>query len=84
MVFFKLVLVGRLENIVSDRRLIEQCARRLGILYFLGYEVGEDLPWHSAISRTRSSMLLPSLSTCSTEYLLSAWLPGSWRAIRKS
>jgi transposase len=52
-VFFKLVLVGRLENIVSDRRLIEQCALRLGILYFLGYEVNEDLPWHSTISRTR-------------------------------
>jgi len=25
-VFFKLVLVSRMENIVSDRRLIEQCA----------------------------------------------------------
>jgi transposase len=25
-VFFKLVLVGRLENLVSDRRLMEQCA----------------------------------------------------------
>jgi transposase len=52
-VFFKLVLVGRLENIVSDRRLVEQCALRLDILYFLGYEVDEDLPWHSTISRTR-------------------------------
>jgi transposase len=52
-VFFKLVLVGRLENIVSDRRLLEQCALRLDILYFLGYEVDEDLPWHSTISRTR-------------------------------
>lgn len=52
-VFFKLVLVGRLENIGSDRRLTEQCALRLDILYFLGYEVDEDLPWHSTISRTR-------------------------------
>lgn len=52
-VFIKLVLVGRLENIVSDRRLIEQCALRLDILYFLGYEADEDLPWHSTISRTR-------------------------------
>jgi transposase len=51
-VFFKLVLVGRLENIVSDR-LIAQCALRLDILYFLGYEVDEELPWHSTISRTR-------------------------------
>jgi transposase len=52
-VFFKLVLVGRLENIASDRRLVEHCALRLDILYFLGYEVDEDLPWHSTISRTR-------------------------------
>ena len=52
-VFFKLVLVGKLENIVSDRRLVEHCALRLDILYFLGYEVDEDLPWHSTISRTR-------------------------------
>ena len=53
LVFFKLVLVGQLENVISDRRLIEQCALRLDILYFLGYEVDEDLPWHSTISRTR-------------------------------
>jgi transposase len=52
-VFFKLVLVGRLENLTSDRRLVEHCALRLDILYFLGYEVDEDLPWHSTISRTR-------------------------------
>lgn len=52
-VFFKLLLVSRLENPVRDRRLIEQCGLRLDILYFLGYEVDEDLPWHSTISRTR-------------------------------
>jgi transposase len=52
-VFFKLVLVGRLENLVSDRRLVEHCALRLDILYFLGYDLDEELPWHSTISRTR-------------------------------
>jgi hypothetical protein len=26
---------------------------RLDILYFLGYDVDEELPWHSTISRTR-------------------------------
>jgi transposase len=46
-VFFKLLLVGRLENISSDRRLIEHCAMRLDILLFLGYELDEELPWHS-------------------------------------
>ncbi|SEU08221.1 IS1182 family transposase [Hymenobacter actinosclerus] len=57
-VFFKLVLVGRLENLVSDRRLVEHCALRLDILYFLGYELDEELPWHSTVSRTRQ--LFPS------------------------
>ena len=52
-VFFKLLLVGQLENLVSDRRLIEHCALRLDILLFLGYEVDEELPWHSTVSRTR-------------------------------
>jgi transposase len=52
-VFFKLLLVGYLENITSDRRLLEHCALRLDILLFLGYELDEELPWHSTISRTR-------------------------------
>ena len=26
---------------------------RLDILYFLGYDIDEALPWHSTISRTR-------------------------------
>ncbi len=43
-VFFKLLLVGRLENIVNDLRLVKQCALRLDILYFLGYEVDDELP----------------------------------------
>ena len=52
-VFFKLCLVGYLENIPSDRRLVEQCALRLDVLYFLGYGIDEQLPWHSTLSRTR-------------------------------
>jgi transposase len=56
-VFFKLCLVGYLENIVSDRRLIEHCGLRLDLLYFLGYQLDEPLPWHSTLSRTRQ--LLP-------------------------
>jgi len=52
-VFFKLCLVGYLENIISDRKLIGHCSLRLDILYFLGYDIDEELPWHSTISRTR-------------------------------
>ncbi|SFU75220.1 Transposase domain, partial [Pustulibacterium marinum] len=52
-VFFKLCLVGYLENITSDRKLIEVSSMRLDILFFLGYNLGEPLPWHSTMSRTR-------------------------------
>lgn len=37
-VFFKLCLVGYLENIISDRKLIDHCSMRLDILYFIGYD----------------------------------------------
>lgn len=52
-VFFKLILVGYLENLNSDRRIIEHSKMRLDILFFLGYDLDEELPWHSTISRTR-------------------------------
>ena len=52
-VFFKFCLVGYLENLTSDRQLIHHCSMRLDILYFLGYDIDESLPWHSTISRTR-------------------------------
>lgn len=52
-VFYKLCLVGYLENIISNRQLIEHCSMRLDILYFLGFDIDEELPWHSTLSRTR-------------------------------
>ncbi|WP_421920086.1 transposase [Marinifilum sp.] len=52
-VFYKLCLVGYLENIISDRQLIEHCSMRLDILFFLGFDIDEQLPWHSTLSRTR-------------------------------
>lgn len=52
-VFMKLMLVGYLENINSDRRIINMTRMRLDILYFIGYNLDEELPWHSTLSRTR-------------------------------
>lgn len=52
-VFMKLILAGYLENLNSDRRIINTCKMRLDILYFLGYDLDEELPWHSTLSRTR-------------------------------
>lgn len=52
-VFFKLMLVGYLENLASDRRIINISAMRMDILFFIGYDIDESLPWHSTLSRTR-------------------------------
>ncbi|MCW3073930.1 MAG: transposase [Flaviaesturariibacter sp.] len=52
-VFFKLILVGYLENLNSDRKIIAHAKMRLDVLFFLGYDLDEELPWHSTLSRTR-------------------------------
>jgi len=57
-VFFRLMLIGYLENIISDRQLIEHVGMRMDLLLFIDYDIDEPLPWHSTISRTRN--LLPN------------------------
>jgi len=52
-VFIKICLIGYLNNINSDRRLIEYCSNCLDLRLFIRYDVDEQLPWHSTISRTR-------------------------------
>src|SRR5690349_16491493 len=52
-VFFKLMLIGYLENLGNDRRIINTVSLRLDMLFFLGYDIDEPLPWHSTLSRTR-------------------------------
>ncbi len=52
-VFFKLILIGYLENLGSDRRITGTVSMRLDMLYFIGYDIDEALPWHSTLSRTR-------------------------------
>src|SRR5690606_28950857 len=52
-VFFKILLVGYLNNINSDRALLRYCSDSLSVRLFLGYDLDEELPWHSTISRTR-------------------------------
>ena len=52
-VFFKIMLVGYLNNINSDRALLRYCADCLSVRLFLRYDIDEALPWFSTISRTR-------------------------------
>jgi len=53
-VFVKVLLVGYLNNICSDRGLMETCSNRLDLRLFLGYDLDEALPCHSTLSRTRA------------------------------
>jgi transposase len=52
-VFYKILIVGYLNNIGSDRKLIEYCSNCLDVRLFIRYDIDEPLPWHSTISRTR-------------------------------
>ena len=52
-VFMKILMVGYLNNIGSDRKLIEYCSNCLDVRLFLKYDIDQPLPWHSTISRTR-------------------------------
>lgn len=56
-VFFKLMLVGYLENITYDRALMRHSKMRLDIIFFLDHDIDEPLPCYSTLSRTRD--LLP-------------------------
>jgi transposase len=52
-VFMKLMLVGYLENIDSDRQIVRIASMRMDIRYFVGYDIDQKLPCHSTLSRTR-------------------------------
>jgi transposase len=52
-VFIKLLLYGYFEGIISDRQLERKASDSLSARYYLGYDLDEELPWHSTISRTR-------------------------------
>src|SRR5215216_1005371 len=52
-VFFKLQLVMFFEGLRSERELIRVAADRLGIRWYLGYDLDEGLPDHSSLTRIR-------------------------------
>jgi transposase len=66
-VFVKLLLVQHLENITSDRKLVELASLHLGIRAFLGYEFAQPLPSHSTISRTRQRLPVTFFEACFTQ-----------------
>ena len=52
-VFFKLQLVMFFEGIRSERELVRVAADRLSVRWYLGYNLDEELPDHSSLTRIR-------------------------------
>ena len=55
-VMVKMMLIGCLFGIGSDRQLVEECADRLSFREFLGYSLSEKLPVHSTFTHWRQRL----------------------------
>jgi transposase len=55
-VMVKMMLVGYLFGLDSDRRLVEECADSRAIEEFLGYRPGEPLPVHASFTHWRQRL----------------------------
>jgi transposase len=65
-IFVKLLLVQHLDNITSDRKLVELASLHVGIRAFLGYEIGHPLPSHRTVCRTRQQLSVTVFEACFT------------------
>ena len=66
-VLFKLSLLGYLYGITSERRLAEEARLHLAYRWFLGYDLDEATPDHSALSKARARFGLPVYTAFFTE-----------------
>jgi transposase len=53
-VFFKLQLILFFEGLRSERQLLRVVADRLSLRWYLGYDLGDELPHHSSLTRIRA------------------------------
>jgi transposase len=53
-VLFKMMLLGYLYGITSERRLAEECSLHLAFRWYLGYDLDEQTPDHSVLSKARA------------------------------
>ncbi|MFH0840154.1 MAG: IS1182 family transposase [Candidatus Omnitrophota bacterium] len=52
-VLLKMMLIGYLYNITSERKLAQELKVNLAFMYFLGYDIDEETPNHSVLSKAR-------------------------------
>lgn len=55
-VYFKMLMVGFLENLPSERAIASRCGDSLMIRRFLGYELDEETPHHSSFTVIRQRL----------------------------
>jgi transposase len=53
-VLFKMMLMGYLYGITSERRLAEEISLNMAYMWYLGYDLDEATPNHSVISKARA------------------------------
>jgi transposase len=49
----RLMLAGFLHGVVHDRKLMREAQVNIAYRWFAGYELGEELPHHSSLTRIR-------------------------------
>ncbi|MDE0361888.1 MAG: transposase [Rhodospirillaceae bacterium] len=57
-VYFRMLLIGYLEGIGSERGIAWRCADSISLRDFLGYGLSKNPPDHSSVSRTRRRLSL--------------------------
>jgi|SRR5699024_11051423 len=72
-VFFKFCLVGYLENLTSDRKLIEHCAMRLDILFFWATTLTRNCLGTLPLAERGSCSLKMFSRPCSVMFSNFAW-----------
>ena len=50
---FKMLMVGYLYGIKSERRLVQKIQLNIAYRWFCGFELGEKIPDHSTFGKTR-------------------------------
>jgi len=53
-VLFKMMLIGYFYGITSERRLAEDISMNIAYMWYLGYDIDEQTPNHSVISKARA------------------------------
>lgn len=52
-VLLKMMLIGYIYDITSERKLAQELKVNLAFMYFLGYDIDEETPNHSVLSKAR-------------------------------